>query len=66
MNIPIDKNTLLFDLIKCIRFPEIQAGINCVRVLRRHLPERVLDDNRCIIANTKHQKQDMLTFVLFR
>ena len=53
-------------LIGRIRFTEIQAGINCVRVLRRHPPELVLYDNRCIIAHTKLQKQDMLTFVLLQ
>ena len=43
MNIPIDKNALRCDLVRRIRFTEIQAGIDCFRVLRRHLPEGILD-----------------------
>ena len=59
MNIPIDKNTLLCYLIRRIRFPEIQAGIDRLRVCIGHLPERILDYDRRVHADTKLQKQDM-------
>ena len=64
MNIPIDTNALTSDLIRCIRLPEIQAGIDRLRVCIGHLPERILYDDRRVHADTKLQKQDMQSLMV--
>lgn len=59
MNIPIDANALLCYLIGRIRFPEIQAGIDYLRICKGHLPERILDYDRRVHAHTQFKEQDM-------
>lgn len=40
--------------------PLIDTGISGMGVLRRHLPEGVLDDDRRIVAYTQFQKENAL------
>ena len=40
----------------------VDTGVSGVRVLRRHLPEGVLDDDRGIIANAQLQKENFSAF----
>ena len=44
MNIPIDANALPGYLIGRIRFTEIQAGIDRLRIFRSHSPEWIFDE----------------------
>ena len=41
---------------KCL--PLIYAGIDCIRILCRHLPKRIFDYNRRVHSHTEFQKQN--------
>ena len=64
MDISINKNAFLRYLLRRVYLPEIQAGVNGFGILSCHSPEWILDDDRCVVANTELQKQNMLSFVL--
>ena len=62
-NIRMDADRLPLDLRRANCLSLIDAGIECVRILCSHLPERILDDDRGIIANAQFQKEDALPFM---
>ena len=41
----------------------IDTGVDCIRILRRHLPEWIFDDDGGIIANAQFQKENFLLCV---
>ena len=55
-NICIHADRLLFDLLRANRLPLVDTGVDCVWILRRHLPEGVFDDDRGVIANAQFKK----------
>ena len=50
VDIHIDADGLPLDLLWANRLPLVDTGVDCVRILRRHLPKRIFDDDRCIVA----------------
>ena len=62
-NIRMDADRLPLDLRRANGLSLIDAGIECVWILCSHLPERILDDDRGIIANAQFQKEDALPFM---
>ena len=56
----------LFDLLRAIGFVIIQAGVNCVLVFIRHLPERILHDHGCVGSDADLQEKHMESFVPFK
>ena len=63
MDISVNTNTFLTDLIRNIRFAEIKAGIDGIRICVGHFPERVFDNCRCVHTNTEFKEQDMESFM---
>ena len=61
--VAINTDRLLFDLHRAVCFIEIQAGINCLRIIIRHLPERIFADNRCVHSDPDLQEEHMQPFV---
>lgn len=49
-NICIHTDRLPLDLLRANRLSLVDTGVDCVRVLRRHLPEGVLDDDWGVVA----------------
>lgn len=62
-NICIHTDRLPLDLLRANRLSLVDTGVDCVRVLRRHLPEGILDDDGGVIANAQLQKEDFLSCV---
>ena len=50
-NIRIDADRLAADLVWAFGLAVVQAGVSVLMVLKRHLPERVLDDPWRVISN---------------
>ena len=61
--ITIKANRLLFYLLWTEGFIVIETGIDCLQVIIRHLPERILDDDRGVCSYPNFKKQDMQIFV---
>lgn len=59
-NICINADRLPIYLLRTNCLPLIDTGISGMGVLRRHLPEGVLDDDRRIVAYTQFQKENAL------
>ena len=57
-NIFADTNGLPLDFPGTNCLPSVNTGVGSVRVLGCHLPERIFDDDRGIIANAQFQKED--------
>ena len=57
--VAIDADRLFFDLHRAIGFVIIEACIDCLRVVIRHLPERIFADNRRIHADADLQIKHM-------
>ena len=57
-NICINADRLPIYLLRANRLPLIDTDIGGMGVLRRHLPEGVLDDDGGIIANAQFQKEN--------
>ena len=57
-DVAIDKDRLLFDFDWSCSCTEIDAGIQCIRILCRHLPKRILDNSWRIFTDTKFKKQN--------
>ena len=53
-NICIDADGLPLDPMRANRLSLIDTDVDCVRILRRHLPEGVLDDDRCVVFIAHH------------
>ena len=62
-NIPIDTDCPIHDLPWRPGLTQIDAGIHRFRVLPRHPPEWILNDDGGICADSKFQIQDMPSFV---
>ena len=61
-NIVINTDGLIRNLPRATGFPEIDTGIDGLRILSGHLSEWILDDTRGSIANPKFQKEDTSVF----
>ena len=59
-NICINADRLPIYLLRTNCLPLIDTGISGMGVLRRHLPEGVLDDDRRIVAYTQFQEENAL------
>ena len=54
---------LPLDLRRANGLPLIDADVECVWIFSGHPPERILDDDRGVVANTQFQKEDALSLV---
>ena len=52
--IRIDTDRLPLNLLRTNRLPLVDAGVGSVRVLRRHLPKGIFDDDRGIVFIAHH------------
>ena len=52
--IRIDTDRLPLNLLRTNRLPLVDAGVGSVRVLRRHLPEGIFDNDRGIVFIAHH------------
>ena len=59
-DIRIDADRLSFDLPRASCLPEIYTCVDSLRIPCRHLPERILDNDRGVEADTKLEKEDFL------
>ena len=57
--VAIDADGLFFDLHRAISLVEIQAGIDGLRVVIRHLPERIFANDRRSHSDADFQIKDM-------
>ena len=57
-DICMDADGLPLNFLRANRLTLVDADIGGVRVLGCHLPEGVLDDDRCIVPNAQFQKED--------
>ena len=57
--VSVNDNRTVFDLFRAHGFIVIQAGIDSVFVVIRHLPERVFDNDWCVAADADLQEQDV-------
>ena len=62
-NICIDADGLQLNFLWANCLPLVDAGVGSVRVLRRHLPEGIFDDDWGVVANAQFQKEDALSLV---
>ena len=62
-NICMNADRLSLDLRRANGLPLIDADVECVWIFSGHPPERILDDNRSVVANTQFQKEDALPLV---
>ena len=53
-NIRIDANRLPLNPPRTHCLPFVDAGVGSVRVLRRHMPEGIFDDDRGIVVIAHH------------
>ena len=58
VDVGIDADRLPLDLLRTNCLPLVDTGVGGVRVLRRHLPEGILDDDGGVIANAQFQKEN--------
>ena len=64
--VTVDHDGTVLNLARTAGFAVVQAGVNGVFVVIGHLPERVLDDHRCVGSDADLQEQHMLPFMLFQ
>ena len=62
-NICMNADRLSLDLRRANGLPLIDADVECVWIFSGHPPERILDDDRGVVANTQFQKEDALPLV---
>ena len=61
-NVVIDYNRAIRNFFRGECLSLIDAGVGCVGVLGCHLPERIFDDDRRVVAHAQLQKEDFLPF----
>ena len=59
----MDADRLPLDLRRANGLPLIDADVECVWIFSGHPPERILDDDRGVVANPQFQKEDALSLV---
>ena len=59
-NICIDADGLPLNFLRANCLSLIDTGVDCVWILRGHLPEGIFDDNGRIVPNAQFQKEDFL------
>ena len=59
----MDTDRLPLDLRRANGLSLIDAGVECIGIFSGHPPERILDDDRGVVANTQFQKEDALPLV---
>ena len=59
----MNADRLSLDLRRANGLPLIDADVECVWIFSGHPPERILDDDRGVVANTQFQKEDALSLV---
>ena len=56
----MDADRLPLDLRRANGLSLIDAGVECVWIFGSHPPERILDDDRGVVANANFQKESVL------
>ena len=59
----MNADRLPLDLRRANGLSLIDAGVECIWIFSGHPPERILDDDRGVVANTQFQKEDVLPLV---
>ena len=60
-NVVIDYNRAIRNFFRSKCLSLIDAGVGCVEILCCHLPERIFDDDRRVVAHAQLQKEDFLS-----
>ena len=63
-DVGVDTDCLVCDHVGAIALSEVYANIERIFVLRRKLPERILDDDRCIAADSQFEIDDVFVLIL--
>ena len=56
----MNADRLSLDLRRANGLPLIDADVECVWIFSGHPPERILDDDRGVVANANFQKENIL------
>ena len=59
----MNADRLPLDLRRANGLSLIDAGVECIGIFSGHPPERILDDDRGVVANPQFQKEDALSLV---
>ena len=59
----MNADRLPLDLRRANGLPLIDADVECVWIFSGHPPERILDDDRGVVADTQFQKENILPLV---